>query len=83
MYLYVCNIVYAMYRVLQSAILSYVCITSYVVDHSLPVCLPACRYQLTSHAISTAGLEKRWRRLFGQTLFQHSSESLYQVTITT
>jgi hypothetical protein len=28
-------------------------------DHSLPACLPACRYQLTSNTITTAGLEKR------------------------
>jgi hypothetical protein len=43
-------------------------------DHSLPACLPACRYQLTSNTIATVGLEKRYGRLFGQYFF--SSESL-------
>jgi hypothetical protein len=39
-------------------------------DHSLPACLPACRYQLTSNTITTAGLKKKLGWLFGQTSFQ-------------
>jgi hypothetical protein len=54
---------------LKLLIYKYNILTYNELDHSLPGCLPACRYQLTSNTITTARMERRLSRLFEQVLF--------------